>query len=1140
MITLVGASDWKNDPESCPNNLDSQTCSGSDLVCGSSGGVTFCYDMSTLNAPGSSATTHATSWSGSYDGGYLIDCEAYDGSEPHCDNGGNLWCDRDSGCYNIGRITQCEANKWSGDAGDTSCTTCRSGYVYCDGSYIDGDGCEVDYGSTSCADGDHNNLDASCICQCDSGYLDCDASGKDTGNGCEVQDNGACTVGSLDGTYDGCTCVVDKSYYQTGTFTEYFIDLVEGSMLWFKNWGDGATINATDENNVTFLVNQSGVYWNDTSLLGGGSGDNESWNESYADTKYANITWNYNQTTGAIIWANDTIQANNVSWLSTYNVSYNTWLGNYSIFTGLINNASYLSTYNATYAGYNSTGLIVNHTLDTYNNWNTVWLSTYNATYLTTVNNASYLSTFNTTYDATTKQWDANFSILFGAVNNVSYLSTYNATYDAFVDTNETTRLDNLNETVVNSNSSWLSTYNATYDNYADNVSRNYTLDTFTNWNTDWLSTYNATYASYNSTGLIVNHTLDVYNNWNTVWLSTYNVTYDAYKTNVSINWTQLAYDLWDTIWTSTYNATYETAINNASYLSTYNATYNKETTISADYREIYLGSNLIGWWRMDEHDATNTYDYLNSRAGEQRGDSNYNSSGKLGGCFEFDGDGDYISIGDTAALNTFGNLSVSFWVKQTATSTNAVPVGQAAALSSKGWMFYQDGSGNLLFAVYNYANDYVDSSQSLPLNTWLHVVGVSNDTDTCIYLNGSLIDCDSKGAGSYVHPSINGLWFGAYGGEDDGFADYFFNGSIDDVMIFNRALTSSEVKGLYFNKYENYDIKADYNFTNNNFNGSGNFTTTGDLTTTGNVSCKDVIVSGSVDGVDIAGMSAFVILNSAHRNDNSQAHSDYLLNDASDTTSGTITAAGFTTTGVIQNNGNSGGVISRGYGGAPNYGGMFLGYRQDTSIGSGNTLFSLRGGGSDGGENLQAAEIRLAAASAWTSTSQATRINIYLTPDGSKVTGSYYNIGTDRFWVREDNLPMNFGIGEDLKLYSDGSNGRIDTTGYLKLNHAFASGTATVTASADNTDVSDVNTLWVTTAGGDVVLGGLTGGIDGQVLYVIRKDTTNDLTLENAAGVGTQDFIMHTGANEIIDAGGVVLVCDGSDWYDVSHAKHV
>ena len=41
------------------------------------------------------------------------------------------------------------------------------------------------------------------------------------------------------------------------------------------------------------------------------------------------------------------------------------------------------------------------------------------------------------------------------------------------------------------------------------------------------------------------------------------------------------------------------------------------------------------------------------------------------------------------------------------------------------------------------------------------------------------------------------------------------------------------------------------------------------------------------------------ITANSSHSADNTQAHSDYLLNNASDTTSGTITAAGFTTTGV-------------------------------------------------------------------------------------------------------------------------------------------------------------------------------------------------------------------------------------------------
>jgi len=111
---------------------------------------------------------------------------------------------------------------------------------------------------------------------------------------------------------------------------------------------------------------------------------------------------------------------------------------------------------------------------------------------------------------------------------------------------------------------------------------------------------------------------------------------------------------------------------------------------------------------------------------------------------------------------------------------------------------------------------------------------------------------------------------------------------------------------------------------------------------------------------------------------------------------------------------------------------------------------------------------------------------------------------------------------------------------GNIDAGNRISSGTATISASADNTDVSNINTLFVTTAGGAVVLGGLTGGVDGQVLYIVRKDTTNDLTLENAEGEGDQDFIMHQGTDELIDTGGVVLVCDGSDWYDASHAKHV
>ena len=141
-------------------------------------------------------------------------------------------------------------------------------------------------------------------------------------------------------------------------------------------------------------------------------------------------------------------------------------------------------------------------------------------------------------------------------------------------------------------------------------------------------------------------------------------------------------------------------------------------------------------------------------------------------------------------------------------------------------------------------------------------------------------------------------------------------------------------------------------------------------------------------------------------------------------------------------------------------------------------------------------------------------------------------------------------GNDKNIQVYHDDTDGAITTSsgdlvitpngGAVNVVGAISSATLTVTSSADNTDVSGVNTMWVTTTGGAVVLGGLTGGVDGQVLYVVRKDTTNDLTLENAEGAGDQDFIMHQSADEVIDAGGAVLMCDGSDWYDISHARHV
>ena len=110
-----------------------------------------------------------------------------------------------------------------------------------------------------------------------------------------------------------------------------------------------------------------------------------------------------------------------------------------------------------------------------------------------------------------------------------------------------------------------------------------------------------------------------------------------------------------------------------------------------------------------------------------------------------------------------------------------------------------------------------------------------------------------------------------------------------------------------------------------------------------------------------------------------------------------------------------------------------------------------------------------------------------------------------------------------------------------IKFNAGVASGTLTITASSDDLDVSGVNTVFINPAAA-VQIGGLKGGVAGQVLYVQIVDADQNVTLEDTTGLGTQDICMHQGLDETLasECGGWILICDGTKWYDCSHARHV
>ncbi|MBA7692528.1 hypothetical protein ES703_101095 [subsurface metagenome] len=94
-----------------------------------------------------------------------------------------------------------------------------------------------------------------------------------------------------------------------------------------------------------------------------------------------------------------------------------------------------------------------------------------------------------------------------------------------------------------------------------------------------------------------------------------------------------------------------------------------------------------------------------------------------------------------------------------------------------------------------------------------------------------------------------------------------------------------------------------------------------------------------------------------------------------------------------------------------------------------------------------------------------------------------------------------------------------------------------------NDVDVSNVNILFIHCGANDIVIGGFVGGVNGQVLHVTKTCiAAHDVTMKHIAGSGNQDIYLHAGGDETLrgEYGGWTLACDGSSWYDISHAKHV
>ena len=208
--------------------------------------------------------------------------------------------------------------------------------------------------------------------------------------------------------------------------------------------------------------------------------------------------------------------------------------------------------------------------------------------------------------------------------------------------------------------------------------------------------------------------------------------------------------------------------------------------------------SGLVAAYPFDEGSGTATTDLSGNGADGTISGATWTTAGKYGDALSFNGASSYVDLGNPTALQTTGSMTWSAWIYAAA---NPSDDGQIVAKSddSSGWQFKTSpdtGVETFAIAVSPSSGGHVQrySTTVRALNTWYYVAGVYNaSTRTLdIYVNGALDNGVLSGTvpSAQAAPAIN-----VNVGRRTGGSGYYFNGVIDNVRIYNRALSQAEIQ---------------------------------------------------------------------------------------------------------------------------------------------------------------------------------------------------------------------------------------------------------------------------------------------------------------------------------------------------------
>jgi hypothetical protein len=208
--------------------------------------------------------------------------------------------------------------------------------------------------------------------------------------------------------------------------------------------------------------------------------------------------------------------------------------------------------------------------------------------------------------------------------------------------------------------------------------------------------------------------------------------------------------------------------------------------------------SGLVSHWKFDEGSGTTAYDSAGTNNGTLTNGPTWKTSADCisGGCLQFDGVNDYIDCGNGQDLNfSTGDFSYSLWFKiPSITNTYYVIFNKESPDYLKGVnLFVWNLENKLVAQIRGGSPVNIYSNSAIIPNRFYHVVIVRSGSNGYMYLNGELQSSFSSNWAQDVN-TTKSLQF-AY---QNTTSPNMFNGSLDEVSVYSKALSVQEVNVLY------------------------------------------------------------------------------------------------------------------------------------------------------------------------------------------------------------------------------------------------------------------------------------------------------------------------------------------------------